>query len=220
MKHAVYMGTRNLYPVMLPPVRSLLANSEVDHVWLLTEDDAFPYPLPDPDRVHVINVSSQPYFRHDGPNYHRKWTYMVLLKTALPKLFPSVDRILCLDVDTFIVKNIDELWSMWMDEYYLAAVHDTGKNDPEYYNAGVMMMNLDKLRQDHMDDRLIDVLNRIPFEFCEQEAISLYCKGHIKRLPGNYNASSWTDKADDPKIIHYAAIRNWTDQPEYRRWCN
>ena len=46
MKAAVYCATRNLYLDLIPAVKSLLANSDVDRVYLLIEDDAFPEELP------------------------------------------------------------------------------------------------------------------------------------------------------------------------------
>lgn len=43
---AAYCGTRNLYQDMIPAIKSLLLNSNVDKIYLLIEDDEFPYPLP------------------------------------------------------------------------------------------------------------------------------------------------------------------------------
>ena len=215
-KIACYLGTRNIYPLMLPPVRSLLAYSSVDEIWLLIEDDTFPEPLP--ERVHVRNVSGQKYFPPDGPNYSCKWSYMVLMKAVLAKLFPDESRILCLDVDTFAVRNIDAIWETDLGGCWFAMAHDTGRNDPEYYNGGVILMDLDAIRADRVDDMLISALNGTRYLFVEQEAISRHCRGHIKRLSSDYNASDWTDYAENPAIIHYAAVRDWTKCPEYIRW--
>ena len=66
MKAAAYTGTRNLYSGMVPAVKSLLAHSDVEKVYLLIEDDEFPYYLP--DCVETVNVSNQTYFRPGGPN--------------------------------------------------------------------------------------------------------------------------------------------------------
>ena len=42
MKVAVYSGTRKLYPYMAPAIRSMMANSSVDKIYLYIEDDQFP----------------------------------------------------------------------------------------------------------------------------------------------------------------------------------
>ena len=43
IKAAVYTGTRNLYKQMVVAVKSLIRNSDVDKIYLLIEDDEFPY---------------------------------------------------------------------------------------------------------------------------------------------------------------------------------
>ena len=120
MKAAVYVGTRNVYGDIIPSLKSLLINSDVDKVYLLIEDDEFPYELP--DCVETINVSGQPYFRHDGPNYSTiPWTWMTMMRAALWDLFPDLDVILSLDNDTIIDKDISELWDLPIADYYFSA---------------------------------------------------------------------------------------------------
>ena len=67
MKAAVYAGTRNIYNRMLAPAKSLLIHSDVDKIYFLIEDDTFPYDLP--KEIECINVSEQPWFKNDGPNF-------------------------------------------------------------------------------------------------------------------------------------------------------
>ena len=74
MKAACYCGTRNLYKDMIPAVNSLLKNSDVDKVYLLIEDDVFPYKMP--ECVETVNVKDQPYFTHNGPNFKNGWTFI------------------------------------------------------------------------------------------------------------------------------------------------
>lgn len=49
---------------------------------------------------------------------------MILLKTAFTKLFPDLDKILALDVDTIVVNNISKLWELDLNDYYVAAVEE------------------------------------------------------------------------------------------------
>ena len=158
MKAACYCGTRNLYGDMIPAIKSLLSNSDVDRVFLLIEDDTFPYTLP--ERVTCINVSEQTYFRRDGPNYRNGWTYMVLMRAALHRIFPELDTILSLDVDTVVAKDISGLWDTDLSGYWLAAVREPHKSiNRLYVNAGVMLLNLKRLRESGKGDELIDALN-------------------------------------------------------------
>lgn len=70
---------------------------------------------------------------------------MVLIRAALPKIFPDLDRILTLDVDTLVRDNISHLWDMDLDDYYLAATREEDLSKEEhrdYINMGVAMFNL------------------------------------------------------------------------------
>lgn len=220
VKAAVYCGTRNVYQDMVIAVNSLLANTKVDSVYLLTEDDEFPYSMP--ENVHAINVSGQTYFDRGGINYNNGWTWMVLMRCALHRVFPQYDRVLSLDTDTIVDKDISELWDIDLDGYYLAAVKEPTKSIcATYINAGVMMLNLSKLR-DGKGDEIIHALNTRLYGFCDQDCINEYCQGHILEIPSVYNANNFTEYTSAPKIIHYAGInsKRWRMYPlvqKYRR---
>lgn len=213
MKVAVYTGTRNLYSDMLPALNSLLVHSDVDKIYLLIEDDTFPFPLP--PEVECINISHQTYFRADGPNFNSSWTYMVLIRAALSKIFPQYDTILSLDVDTIVNENISDLWNIDISNNYLAAAYEPIKstNDFTYINMGVVLFNLKKIRADGIDNKIIYALNNKFYEYNEQDCISELCQGYITKLDSRYNVCNYTEKATHRSIIHFAAIKNWNTWP-------
>ena len=96
MKEAIYSGSRNLYPHMATAAKSLIANSPVDRVWFLIEDEEFPIEVP--DMVRTIDVSGQQYFNPNGPNMKTQFTYMALMRVCYAKLLPETDKVLQLDV--------------------------------------------------------------------------------------------------------------------------
>ena len=216
MRVAVYTGSRNLYHDMIPAVKSMLKNGKPDLIYLLIEDDKFPYWLP--SNVKTINVSDQPYFKHDGPNYNQGWTYMVLMRAALHRVFPKISRILSLDVDTIVAKDISELWDLPIDDYYLAAAKEPHKSSNRLYvNCGVMLLNLDRLR-DGKGDELIDALNTYRYGFNEQDCIAERCQGGLYVMPSDYNANNYTDPTSTPKIVHFAAIKNYQTHPLVQKY--
>lgn len=214
MKAAVYCATRNIYADLIPAVNSLLANSPVEKVYLLIEDDEFPYKMP--SCVECVNVKDQQFFSRDGPNYHNSWTYMVLMRAAMHRVFPNLDEILSLDVDTIVAKDISKLWEYDISDYYIAAAKEPYKssisNGGLYINCGVMRLNLDKLR-DGKGDEIIESLNRNRYIFNEQDCINELCAGMILEIPSDYNANNYTDPTTTPKIVHFAAIQNYRDHP-------
>ena len=221
---AVYGATREIYRNVVPCINSLFVNSDFSKVVLLIEDDDFPYPLP--LSVQTINVSQQPWFDRTGPNATKRWTWMVLMKAAMSKLFPEQDRILCLDCDTLVEDNISQIWDEDLDGCYYAAVRQpTDGRDGRfsdgapYYNCGVLLCNLSALR-DGKEDEIIASLNGREWEFCEQDAINALCAGKIKELPGRYNVSNFTVPDDRGKVCirHFAAWPDWRKSPDARKY--
>lgn len=204
MKAAVYLATRNMYPDIAPAVKALLSYSDVDQIYLLCEDDDPGVWLP--GCCKVINVSGQKYFRPSGPNYRSNWSWIVLLRAAYHRIFPQLPRILSLDLDAFPLKPISHLWDLDLENKFLAAVRETtdlSKPGLPYYNAGVMMMNLDLLRSSGRGDEVIRTLQNRRWAYPEQDAFNAVCSGAILELPPEYNAGNGTMPFGDPIIRHY-----------------
>ena len=216
-KAAAYCMTRNLYDISVASIKSLLVNSDVDVVYLLIEDDKFPVDLP---RTKVINVSDQKFFRPDGANAYAMYTYMAMMRAALPKILKE-SRVLSLDCDTIIDGDISELWDLPLNDYYLAAGREPHKsiNGRLYVNVGVTMFNLAKLRKDKMTDRIIERLNEQTYAFVEQDCMNELCEGKILEMPPQYNVHYWSVKTDTPAVItHYAGHKDWRSFDLYKKY--
>lgn len=224
MKTVVYAATRNLYTNVVPCMNSVLLNGNIDEVILLIEDDQFPTPLP--ANVRTINVSGQPWFDCNGTNAKKRWTYMVLLKAALSKLLPTYDKVLFLDCDTIVEHDISALWDIDLRGYYYAAVPQTddGRDgqftNGAYFNAGVLMCNLYELIVYKKADEIINALNVIDYEFCEQDAITQLCEGRIYPLLGRYNVCQFTTPDTEKYILHFAADGGWVNSNFYHYYAN
>ena len=218
---AVYTGTRNLYKWMVAAVKSLLMHTDVDKIYLFIEDDEFPYKLP--KQVITRNVSNQKYFPADGPNMKSRFTYMALIRAALCKEFPELDRILSLDVDTIVIEDIGDIWNLELgDEYYFSAVPEPHRIKEEgylYTNVGVTLFNLKKLR-DGKADEVIKAINTTEATYVEQDIMNALCHENILPMPAEYNGSNFTYWGSKPKIIHYAAMRYWGDVELVQQYLN
>lgn len=206
---AAYCLTRNLYYDLIPAVNSLLYHDGADLIYLIIEDDALPYPLP--PRCQIINAAQQPYFRHDGPNYGKYYTYMVLMRAALTKLLPGADRVLSLDVDTIVDGDISELWRIQLGTDLLAAAPEPPREylGGPYFQMGVVLFDLAQMRAEGVDDGIIADLNRIDYKFPEQDAINVHCFRRIRELDSRFNHNEYTKPTDDPRIYHFAGLRDW-----------
>lgn len=217
MKTVVYGATRNIYRNTIPCINSVLRNGNIDEVVILIEDDVFPFPLP--DRVRTINVSKQKWILESSPNYYCRWTYMILMKLAVSKIFEDRDRVLFLDCDTIVEEDLSHLWELDMTDYWYAAVPQTRQTYPSpynrepddfvYINAGFLFCNLDKLRADHKDDELIEAVNTKEYTWIEQDCISERCQGGILPLPGRYNTCDFCEVDRTCIVRHFAARGDW-----------
>lgn len=219
----VYCGTYDTYLNMVASAKSVLCNIPVDKIYFLIEDDKFPYEIP--DIIQTINVSDQQYFPKDGPNYDNSWTWMCMMRAAYPELFPQYSKILSLDIDIVLNDNVSDLWDYDLDGYYLAGVPERQRQkstaDPMYINFGVVMMNLDKLREDNCQQQIIDILNTTRVDCPEQGAFNRVCAGHILELPADYNYTTYshiTGDAMKPRIIHYAGQKFWRHYAMVKRY--
>lgn len=196
---------------MVTAVKSLMCNSSVDKVYLLIEDDEFPEWLP--PQVETVNVSSQGFFPRSGANFTTEFTYMSLLRVCYTKLFPELDKVLQLDVDTVVVDNIDCLWDVDLTNRLFAAVFEKYSNykpyGPRYYNIGVAMFNLDRIRQSGVDERAIQWLNTQKTPYIDQDAWNRFGIGGDIALPMRFNESIVTGYTENPAIVHFAGIKGW-----------
>ena len=220
-KAAVYAGSRNLYPDMVTACKSLVANSAVNDVYMLAEDDWLGQDLP--DIVHVIDVSNIGHLMWDRTiNYRTKFTYMSLMRVCYPSVLPrTLDKVLQLDVDTVVVSDIDELWAVDMGATWWGAVKEhLGSYKPygaNYYNVGVQLCNLKQMRLEEVEGRLIDALRKDQMEYIDQDAWNKIGAGHVTELDVRFNECFVTGYTDDPAIVHFAGHRDWQTSSKVAR---
>ena len=216
MKAVVYSGTRGIYYDMIPSINSALRNGNIDKVYVLAEDDTFPH-----KEVEVIKVSNP----FEGSPNIKKWTWMVLMKAYLSKLIP-LDKVLYLDYDTLVLGDLSPLWELDMTDYYYGGVREPLKSKGGawyqrdlYINAGVLLCNLNKLR-DGKDDEIIKALMTKDYPYCEQDCINELCEGNILTLQGRYNRNDYTETDTETIIRHYATLPQevWGRLEEVRRY--
>lgn len=211
---AAYAGSEMTWNAMRDSAWNLAANSKVDKIYCLIDGDFISNM---PKQCEFINITNQTWFKPDGLNFNTRFTKFTLMRTIYYKLFPDLDRILSLDVDTLVVKDISELWDLDLTNYYYAGVPEKYRCKPNiaYINAGVVMFNLEKLR-DGTGDKIVSELNRVRYDFPDQDAMAYNTDGKVLFLPCEYNDTPYTGHSADPKIKHWAGHKTYTHLPEWR----
>lgn len=219
-KDVVYIMTEDYQERALPSVHSLIANGNVDRIFVLT-DGPFRYNLP----VEVIDIRGQTLIHRTSPNWEgHRFSWAIMLRGCLHRLFPDHSRILALDGDTIVLGDLSPLWELPIDDCYFAGVREPRKSlggDLEqremYVNAGVSLFNLDKLR-DGTGDKIIEALNTRLYRFVDQDCLNEFCEGKIYKMPAAYNVCDWVEPMREIKIVHYAAVAEWWKKPLVQAW--
>jgi lipopolysaccharide biosynthesis glycosyltransferase len=113
----------------------------------------------------------------------------------LPDLLPAVDRVLYLDVDTIVTSDLGALWKVDLRGQYVGAVTNVFQADHvqrtaklgikprDYFNAGVLLFNLDLMRVDRCSESLRRIASEHPsgVAWRDQDALNLVLGS--RRLP-------------------------------------
>ncbi|NQM35282.1 glycosyltransferase [Streptococcus suis] len=235
-----YMGT-TLYSIMLHTRKSPVS------VYVLTSDisDYSRFKLQKlEDRFHNLNIHilvvDAKQFEDLPLNRSHITRPEVYFRLAFVSLLPDLDRILYLDSDILAQKDLQPLWETPLDGAYMAAVSEPpsegafnyrqsiGMTDPTYYfNSGVLLMDLKKMREDQIESLLFECGHAIKdkIRLQDQDIINVALEGKIKSLDPIYNYGYMERQANlrkeaDIVLNHFSLEKPWNrqlDVPEYNR---
>jgi lipopolysaccharide biosynthesis glycosyltransferase len=122
-------------------------------------------------------------------------------RTLLAEVLPDVERVLYLDVDTIVTDKIEPLFALDMGEHLLAAVANVfmecdrdrlehlGMTPSEYFNSGVVLLNLAAIRESGFTAALLGLARAQGHEFLwpDQDALNLVARGRWLALHPCWN---------------------------------
>ena len=170
----------------------LTTNASDDDIALLRDSET--------DNIK-INIINQDKFaaRLPAVNVSRHVSRAALLKFFLPDIFKSLDKILYLDSDVLILRDITDLWNTDISGVYAAVVKDVfsitnrdymnnlGIRHEFYFNSGVMLLNLAKMRDDKIPEKLLKFRMTHDQVFMDQDAFNAVIGNNVLYLPWWYN---------------------------------
>lgn len=122
-------------------------------------------------------------------------------RLLLPNLLPEYDKVLYVDCDIISRNNLADLYhTIDLRDSYLAGVctaildfqeryiRSIGCQPGKYINSGLLLMNLAKLRKDHMVEKFLEAAKVKGLQFPDQDALNQVCKGKIINLPPYLNS--------------------------------
>jgi lipopolysaccharide biosynthesis glycosyltransferase len=166
------------------------------------------------------------------------------LRLLLPELLPNyVKKVIYLDTDLIVTGNLAELWNIETKDAPLLAVQDAVHRfvkqaqhlqhldletmgitpDQKYLNSGVLVINIEKWRQERLADQVMNFMKQHPeLPFPDQDGIAIVLAGQWQEIAPCWNQvhvlhhlSSWQESSyeqamfeeaiDRPRIIHFTS---------------
>jgi lipopolysaccharide biosynthesis glycosyltransferase len=192
-------------------------------------------------KASIRLVYIQPYINDalmSGFFTRSKITKMAYVRMFLHRILKHYKKVLYLDCDLVAEADVAELFNIDLRGKALAAVRDRGITNPllektdkywtgaaayysgtlsvtnmaDYFNSGVLVMNLDKIRAQDLEDEFIRVA-RINNRYCmDQNVLNAVLKNDVLLLPTEWNYQAVPNLplyvfaySDCKRIIHYVA---------------
>ncbi len=155
---------------------------------------------------------------------------MTYARFLMPLVIPaSVSRVLYLDTDILVLRDLRAIWETKLDGAILAAARDlldaqikSGRPGLEkaprvanYFNAGVLLIDMARWRTERLSERALQYLADNPRSpFSDQDALNVCCDGRWKELGQEWNFQRHADvrigslePGRRPGIVHFVTGR-------------
>lgn len=161
-------------------------------------------------------------------DYFSATTYFRLF---LPDLYPQYKKVLYLDSDIVVLDDISKLYNTEIGNNLVGATPDdviqtievfrnyselvVGVKDyKKYFNAGILLMNLEELRKFDFQEKFTYLLSTVKFSVAQdQDYLNRLCKGRVTLLDKSWNrmpVGGDVENREDLKLIHYnLAFKPW-----------
>ncbi|MEW9699980.1 DUF4422 domain-containing protein [Paenibacillus sp. SI8] len=165
--------------------------------------------------IRFINVASK--INEYNLFVSRHFTPETYFRLLIPELLCNYEKVIYLDVDLIVMKDIYYLYEYDMDNKSLAGVIDIvsagvingfDKKQKNYYkehvliketnllkmiNGGVLILDLNKMRSRYTSHELLRYAELGNFQFCDQDVLNALFQDDIEYLPFNWNIDPFSE---------------------------
>ena len=226
-------------PFLAVALQSLIENSSEKNYYLIkilytsiTEENQEKIKKYEKENVNIEFVDLNYYINKIKNKLYTRDYYSVTtyFRLFIPNLYPQYNKALYLDGDIVLLADVAELYNRDMGDNLVAAAPDdviqkievfqeyvekvVGVADyRNYFNAGVLLMNLDELRKFDFQEKFLYSLEKIKFAVAQdQDYLNRLCKGRVKIISNVWDKMPISNDTDtnDLKLIHYnLAFKPW-----------
>lgn len=234
----IFFSTDNNYaPFLGVAIQSIVENSSKDYdyrIYVLTTDLSFTNRM----RIHAsakgqasvsfVNVSRELERVKDRLHIRDYYTSATYFRFFIAGMFPQYKKALYLDCDIVVSGDISELYNTELGNRLVGAIPEEVMLNvgvfgeyvdrvlemprQEYFNAGVLVMNLDEFRRCDIENRFVKLLAERRFDVTQdQDYLNVLCYKNSVLIDFEWNKTPFADEMFTegriPKLVHYKI--NW-----------
>ncbi|MCF0117329.1 MAG: glycosyltransferase family 8 protein [Bacilli bacterium] len=225
----------NYIPFLAVSLQSLIKHANKNNIYLIKVLHA--NSISDENQNKIINKYSNETFDIEFVNiekyvekisnrlhtrdYYSKSTYYRLF---IPNLYPEFNKAIYLDSDITILKDISRLYNIPLGNNLVGAIPDESvqlidefkeyvenrvgvDSYKNYFNAGILVMNLKKLREINFEDMFINLVSAVKFDVAQdQDYLNAICRNRVKYISNSWNKMPFPNykiKEAFINLIHY-----------------
>jgi lipopolysaccharide biosynthesis glycosyltransferase len=174
-------------------------------------------------KVRIVDVDPSMLGRFAGHEWEAHYPPAVLGRLFLTTVIKAPNaRILTLDSDMIVNASVRPLFETVFDEGYIAAIHDTPRGDDrDYFNSGLMLIDVDGFRKYDVARRCLAWLAEAPQppRWPDQDALNTIIGHQWHRLDRTWNKAYCSDDGplmpdfyEDARIAHFTGQgKPWND---------
>ena len=167
------------------------------------------------------------------------YTASIFYRLFIAALYPEYKKAIYLDCDITVIDDISKMYQIDLGDNIFGVVTDdviasveqfkvyaregVGVDDNKYFNSGVLLMNLEKYREEKIKERFVYLLVKYNFETAapDQDYLNVLCKDKVLYLEKGWDRMSTDENYDgDLHIIHYNNFRKpwYYDNVPYEKY--
>ncbi len=152
------------------------------------------------------------------------YSISIFYRLFIPSLFKEYKKAIYLDADIVLVDDISKLYNEDINDFLVAGVPDEVVNNNvyfreysvksldlepgNYFNSGVLLMNLEKFRKEKIEEKFLHILSKYNFDVIapDQDYLNFLCKGKVKYINRGWDRMPNPDKNfndEDLHLIHF-----------------
>ena len=180
-------------------------------------------------KIQIDIIEMDNYLKNVNFYLPKNITKSTIDRLFLTSLLPNLKKAIYLDIDLIVNADLKKLYNMSTSNKGICAktciskdykdirgeLKVWAKNDKgvikafpgkinlksSCFNAGVMVLDLDKLRKNNFENKMIAIMTKYPL--IDQFLLNLYANGDYRELPASWNVFASQDNPKEKNIIHW-----------------